>query len=81
MELAIGSMIRLGLALALIACLEHSLAVGDKIEQLSETWDLPRTGTRALLGESDHKYKIHDRIKLYGEASPSPLFGSTLLGL
>ena len=27
----------------------------------------PRGGTRALLSESDHKYKMHDPIKLYGE--------------
>jgi len=53
--------------LALIGCLGYCLALGNEIEQPSEAWDLPRTGTRALLGESDHKYKIHDRIKLYGE--------------
>jgi hypothetical protein len=69
LEEAIGSMIRVGPALALIACLGHCLAVENEIEQPSETWGLPRTGTRGLLGESDHKYKIHDRIKLYGETS------------
>lgn len=61
---------RVGSALALIACLGRCLAVANQIEQPSETWDPPRKGTRGLLGESDHKYKIHDRIKLYGETQP-----------
>lgn len=65
-------MMRLGPVLALIACLGSSLVVGNVIEQASEEWDLPKSGTRALLGESDHKYKIHDRIKLYGEMNFIP---------
>ena len=63
---------RLGPFLALIACLGSRLAIGNITEQASEEWDLPKSGTRALLGESDHKYKIHDRIKLYGEMIISP---------
>lgn len=35
----------------------------------SQQLQVPRGGTRGLLSEADHKYKMHDPIKLYGELS------------
>lgn len=56
------------LALTAVALfLGQAFAAVSGNELSSAEWELPRGGTRALLGESDHKYKMHDPIKLYGE--------------
>ena len=57
------------MALATLALCLASIAEADQGKNAdSEAWTLPVGGTRALLGESDHKYQMHDPIKLYGKA-------------
>ena len=56
-------------ALATLALCAASIVEADQGKNADlEAWTLPVGGTRALLGESDHKYQMHDPIKLYGKA-------------
>ena len=48
------------LPLSLLLCMRGGLAWDPLAASLA-----PGRGTRLLLGESDHKYEMHDPIKLY----------------